>query len=293
VKTTLLPLAILIILSNWTGDLCAVEAPTQPSSVFTKEINLTELSDVLNYPARVIPKINTTILAESDGVISRIFISLGQKVKAGEKLVTLTHTDPIYHYAPLNITSSIHGVVSLIDVTEGSQVIKGQKIASVIDPSQIRITIEVPGQDLSSLSPGMKGEFKLSRNHPFIPVKIVGLSPYVDAMSGTATVELDSPQNRLLHPGVMGQVVFKTHTHVGIQVPDHAIFYRGNDTFVKIVKEGKAKHVPIRIGKKQRGFVEILEGLEPGSILIERSSRFIADGEAVTINTDSQSTLGS
>ena len=39
----------------------------------------------------------------------------------------------------------------------------------------------------------------------------------------------------------------------------------------------------VTLGTKQRGMVEILSGLTPGLVIVERSSRYIADGEEVAV----------
>ncbi|MEK6578321.1 MAG: hypothetical protein AABZ55_03765, partial [Bdellovibrionota bacterium] len=93
----------------------------KPAIVFVTAVQSKELFDSLAYPARVVPKINTTVLADTDGVISKIASPLGHKVKRGQLLMKITHTDPVFQYAPARVTSPVEGVVSLIDVTEGTQ----------------------------------------------------------------------------------------------------------------------------------------------------------------------------
>src|SRR5947209_8306604 len=97
------------------------EAPKRPVVVLT-DVKLADLYDQLTYPARVIPKVNTILLAESDGVVSRIVSPLGQSVRRGQKILTISHTDPVYRYAPLEVLAPVTGVVSAIEVSEGSQV---------------------------------------------------------------------------------------------------------------------------------------------------------------------------
>ncbi len=259
------------------------EAPSLPV-VFVDKVRKTALFEMLTYPARVVSKVSTVILAESEGIVKRIHSPLGQHVMRRERLMTIAHTDPVYQYAPLAVTAPAAGVVSLVDVTEGSQVTKGQRLAIVTDPAQVRLTVEVPAQDLAALKKGMTGEFKRSNDARHIPVKVRGISPFVDPATGTATCELEfDVKATALQPGLLGQVIFKANEHPGISIPDHAVVYRASDTFVRVIQEGKAKQVAIKLGRKDRGNVEILQGLEAGSTLVMRSSRYIADGEAVTI----------
>ncbi|MGK5086196.1 efflux RND transporter periplasmic adaptor subunit [Bdellovibrionota bacterium FG-2] len=265
----------------------ALEEKPQLPVVFVSQLKPVELFDSLTYPARVIPKINTTLLAETDGVILKISAPWGQKVRPGQTILTITHTDPIYQYAPARVSSPVSGIVSTLEVTEGTQVSKGQKIGSVTDPAQIRVVVEVPALDVSSLYKGLQGEFTLAGRAGALPVRIRGLSPFVDPATGTATceIEFENLKKGMVMPGIVGQVSFKANIRRGISIPDSAVNYKGSETFVKLVENSKAKKVAVRLGNRQKGFVEILEGLKENSALIERASKSVADGKAVTVQT--------
>lgn len=262
----------------------AVDDKSRPAIVFTKKIHAAELSDELTYPARVLPRINTTILAETDGVVSQIHAPLGQKVSKNQRLMTIKHTDPVYQYAPVAIKSSVDGVVSSVEVTEGTQVSKGVKLATVTDPSRVRVLIEVPAQDLSFLKREMAGELKVRGTEKTVGVKIQGISPFVDPTSGTASAELEIVSSEAaLSPGQLAQVKFKTNVRKGFSVSDESVVYRGSEPFIRIVVDGKLKRVPIKLGHRQRGQVEIVEGLYEDAEVILRASRHVADGEAITV----------
>jgi multidrug efflux pump subunit AcrA (membrane-fusion protein) len=281
----------------------AVEAPKPPATVFARTVKAEELFDRLTYPARVTPKISTTILSETDGIVSKIFAPLGQAVRKNQRIMTITHTDPVYQYAPTPIFASVSGVVSSVEVTEGTQVAKGEKLALVTDPTQIRITVEVPAMDLPMLRRGMMGEFKLPNLDQPVSVTIKGISPFVDPATGTATCELEVEKPAVstkasagaaatkstapsLPPGLIGQVDLKANDRKGISIPEFAVFYKGTEPFVRVIENGKAKQVSVSLGRRSRGNVEVLKGLSDGAKLVERTSRYIMDGEAVKVDDE-------
>lgn len=269
--------------------LAAPIPPNPPAVVFVRPATLTELYDQLSYPARVVSKVNTSILAESDGVISQIFAPLGKRVSKRERLLMIRHTDPVYQYAPLVVSAPVGGVVSFLEVSEGTQVTRGQKLASITDPKKIRITVEVPASDLSVIRAGLMGDYKSSGSEQSLAVRVHGVSPYVDPASGTASAELElDAQNTgaVLPPGSLGQVSFKVNQRSGFQVVDSAVIYKGKDTFVRVLDEGKSIQKSVKLGKKFRGNVEILTGLTQNAKIIERSSRYVADGEAVQVEEE-------
>jgi len=251
------------------------------------EVQPESISDVFNYPARVKAKVNATILSESDGIIAQVHVTLGKKVQLQQTLMVLTHTDPVYQFAPVQIRAPIQGIVSAIEVTPGSHVVQGQKLAAVINPAQLEIQVEIPAQDLSIIQKGMVGEFKIPGQEIPLKVRVLGVSPFVDPKTGTALGQLDiiTQNHPILSPGMQGQATFKAHLHEGLLIPDSAILYKGKDCLVRVIENKKIKQIPVVLGLKQRGRVEVLKGLSAGATLVERASRFVAEGEEVTIET--------
>jgi multidrug efflux pump subunit AcrA (membrane-fusion protein) len=257
---------------------------SKPAIVFTSVVKKSDLFDQLSYPGRVVSKVNTIVLSEADGVISKIFASLGQGVRRRARIVQIEHTDPVFRYAPVTVISPVSGVVSSVEVTEGTQVTKGQRLATITDPAQIRIVAEIPSPDLPLLRAGDSGELRLTADGKPITVRVTGISPFVDPATGTASCELEILDGaKALRPGQVGQLSFKASAHQGIEVPDYAVVYKGQATLVRIVEGGKAHQLKVALGRKQKGRIEITDGLRENSVLIERASRFIDDGETVTV----------
>ena len=257
--------------------------------VYTQAVKAKEISDILTYPARVEPRIRASVVAENDGVVSKIYATLGRTVKSGTPILVIRNTDPVYQYAPMVVPAPVAGVVSRVDVTEGSRVARGDKLVMVTDPDQARVVVEITAEDVGKIKPGLTAELKLpgdTASESGLKVRVKGISPFVDPSTGTASCELelvhDSKSKKHLPVlGVIGRVIFSVNSHKGISIPDSAITYRGKDPFVRVVNAGKAKLVAIETGHKEAGIVEILHGLKSGDQLIERTTGFVADGEAV------------
>ena len=259
--------------------------PTPLPSVFVKKVEVKPLSDLLSYPAWVSSRVNASVLSESDGIVTDVPVHLGKRVQAHQTLMVLHHTDPIYRYAPVKVVSPIDGIVSSIDVTRGSHVTTGQKLASVINPRDLEIQVQIPAQDLPAIHQKMEGEFKIPGREGILLVWVIGISPFVDPTTGTALAQLRvrSKSELILSPGLQGQVSFKANLHQGISISESAVIYRGKEAFVRIVESGKIKQLQVELGAKQRGEVEIKRGLKGGESLVERVSRFVADGELVKV----------
>ncbi len=276
-------LILFVLLSVYVPKLFS--SPGQMPSVFAKKVVLTPIFDSLDYPGRIEAKINAFILAESDGVISKIIKPLGASVKKHDKLVVVQNTDPVYQYAPMQIENVVSGVVSQVFVTEGSRVAKGDRLMLVTDPSQLRIIVEIPAGDLKSIRQGIPAQ--LVQGSEIWEVKVRGVSPFVDPSTGTANCELEflaGQKNKSRPPaGALAKVNFKADQRSGISIADSAVFYRGKETYVRVIRENHAFLQPIKIGKKQFGNVEIINGLKENDQVVERTSSFISDGEEVKV----------
>lgn len=276
------------ILGMFLANGLVMAAPTTPPKtpiVFTDTIRSSELFDTLTYPARLSPTINATLLAETEGIVSRIVAPLGKQVSKGQTLLSLRNTDPVYDYAPLNVKAPVAGIISSVDVTEGTRVMKGQKIATITDPEKVFIVIEIAASDLGTIRAAMKGELTIPGQAP-IGVEVTGVSPFVDPATGSATAQLklvEKEKAASLPPGLIGRVSFRAREHKGIQIPEFALTYKGETPFARVVDKGKAKFISVELGQSRRGLVEVLKGLEEGATLILRANSFVADGEEVIV----------
>lgn len=255
--------------------------------VFVEPLKSTEIFDSLTYPARLTPKINALVLSESDGVVQKLLTPLGTPVKKGAVLAVIKNSDPIYNFAPLKVLAPVTGVVSAVSVTEGSHVKMGSSIAQITNPTKIRISIEVAVSDLSAIEKNLEGVLIVNGSLETYPVRVSGVSPFVDPATGTATADLNLiPQKGKsppLQPGQVGRVEFKANAHQGIEVATFVIRYDGKKPYVRTVEDGKAIYNYVELGSTRRGMVEITKGPAPGKTLILRTNSYIGDGDRVEV----------
>jgi multidrug efflux pump subunit AcrA (membrane-fusion protein) len=273
--------AVMASLACFISSNSSLSAAEGPPTVQVETLTLTELSDEFTYPARITSRIQGAVTADIDGVVVKVVASLGQRVTRGAALFSIKNTDPVYEYVPVTVTSPVSGVVSVVDVSEGATVHKGQKLGSVVDPSQILIEVEIPASDLSFFRRGLKGQFVLSETQK-INVTVAGVSPLVDPVTGTASAQL-KPETAKIPLGVIGRAVFKTNVRKSLQIVEHAIVLRGRESFVRVVVDSKATLVPVTVASTHKGMTEISTGITPGTVVVVGTSRFITDGQVVTI----------
>lgn len=274
-------------------ELLVTAAQPEAAMVMTEPVVDKLLFDSILYPARVDAGAEAAVLADTDGLVSRVKTALGRAVRKGDVLMTIENPDPVYKYAPISVTAPVSGVVSFLDASIGNRIERGRKLAIIADVKDVKIHLEATTADLSSLKVGQTGDFTV--NGKIRVIKIVAISPFVDPATGTATIELIAdkqtkpdadtkaqPEERLV-PGLMGRVEFRVRERQGIHVADSSIVYKGIDPNVRVVEANTAHWRKITTGATAGGSTEVLDGLKKGDQIIIRASVFIADGDKVEI----------
>ncbi len=261
---------------------------TNKKSVFVESVSKKEVFDSYSYPARVESKVSSIILANSSGVVKKINYTLGTNVKRSEVLAKIKHTDPVYNYNEYLVRSQVNGVISKIFVTQGALVSKGAKLFTVTSAKEKKIVIEVSAKDLGIIKVGEKGTFESNKTE--YKVEIIGMSPFLDPATGSATAELKIIDTKPLTIGQLGKVKFKSNLRKAFILPESALVYRGDKTYVREVNDKNiVKKILVKTGNKKRGNVEILEGLSEKQNIVVKSSGFLADGYEVEVKRNKES----
>lgn len=246
-------------------------------------VSLSESAETLIYPARIEPKVSAAVLAEIEGVVRNV-IPLGSIVKKGDVLAKIQQLDPVYQYSAAKIVSPVSGVVSEVNVNLGTQVTRGQKMAMVVDPSQLRVSVEIPGSDLTKIKKSAKIEFLASQVEKNEELLIEGVSPLISPVTGTATANFFFKNKEvLLSAGSIGKVIVTIQGEAAIKIPEQALIYRGADPYVRVVENNVAKYRPVVLGTRLAGQVEIKKGLAVKDVFIARASQFVQDNKAVQV----------
>lgn len=263
-------------------------APENIPVVTAKKIDLSDNVETLIYPAKVESKVYSVLLAENDGVVQNI-LNIGTEVKRGQSLLKIRNSDPVYQYAPIQARSPVNGIVSEVFVTEGAQVVRGEKLVTIIDPKQTRIVVEIPNSDLTKVKQGLKGTFQfnsLNSDDEKIKVEVVGISPLVNGLTGTASALLNISQKNTLRAGTLGKVEFQIMSDKQILVDENSVVYRNSQPFVRVIDKDISKYRPVTLGARQSGKVAILKGLHVGELIVGKASQYIPDNKKIKIEQE-------
>jgi len=210
--------------------------------------------------------------ARFPGVIRTVSRNVGDAVRSGEALATIESNESLQSYTA---TAPLGGIVTARHAAPGEQT-DADALFEIADFSSVWAELDVFSRDRARLRTGLTVAVT-SDNRAAAAGVIDYLAPVGNraSQSVTARVVLDNADGRWT-PGqfVEGRVTIDT-TQVDLAVPLAAL-QRFRDFDVVFAQVGETYEVRmLTLGRRDASFVEVLEGLEPGTSYVTANSYLI------------------
>jgi RND family efflux transporter MFP subunit len=186
------------------------------------------------------------------------------------------------------ITAPVDGVVDRVDVAEGSRVVPGQDIATVVDVTHLRIEAQVLEHDLPFVRAGGEAIVTTPALDSPIRGRIEALLPLVDTATraGRVVVSLvggvgsaGGADRRLLQPGMYADLRLEASRLRGrTLVPARAVIERDGRPLVFVVKGGRAQWVYIVPGQSNGDETEVRPDSSSGRIPVAAGDTVLVEG---------------
>lgn len=189
--------------------------------------------------------------------------------------------------AKMTLRAPFSGQVGLRNVSVGEFVSVGQDLVTLVRLDPIEVDFAVPEGALSMIRTGQKLQLTVDA-YPGQQFggDVVAIDPVVDPNSRSAKLRarIANPDGRL-KPGQFAQLQLDTggNRADAILVPEQALMQQGDTRYVFTVVDGKAKRADIKTGVRTPGFVQVVEGLKAGDVVITagQAKPMMADGVPV------------
>lgn len=219
------------------------------------------------------PLRSTVVTAPYDGYVKKIFVKLGQSVRAGEPVVSISQS----LLTPENvfpIRAPFSGTVTQVVKNEGQYARQNDPkefILRIDDMTKMYIYANAPEIDIVKIKPKLESVIKvsavLSRNYAGVVTDISQAATVKEQWGGRSQVEflvkieitdLD-PQ---LKPGMSAVVDIITNKKEAVLTLGHEFVQRENENYFVFLKDGSKKN--IKVGLQNESVFEIIEGLTEG-----------------------------
>lgn len=186
------------------------------------------------------------------------------------------------------IKAPFAGVLGLRDISTGALVQPGDRITTLDDDSVMKLEFQVPGTLLDKLQPGLKVVARADawRDRVF-EGEVKSINSRIDPVTRAVRVRAILPNDeQLLKPGMLLRVVLQIDPRTALTIPEEALIAHGKSHSVYVVDPGddsKVEKREIRIGARQPGRVEVLEGLAAGERVVSHGALKLAGNKAIRI----------
>jgi HlyD family secretion protein len=187
------------------------------------------------------------------------------------------------HYS--EIYSPISGIVADRPLYAGETASAGVPLLLIVDSSQIIAKAHLPQEQAALVKVGDAATLALPGDQNPVPAKVTVVSPMVDANSTTIEVwaQAANPEGKL-HPGNSAHLsIAVAKIPAAVVVPSSAVLTSAEDrSGVMVVGKDNIAHLTaVKLGVRQGDSIQIVEGLNPGEIVVASGAYGLPDGTQV------------
>ena len=230
---------------------------------------ITQTVDMLSF-TELLPEKKATISPRFGGKILNIAIKVGQKVRKGQKLVTLQPVsignNNIVLYSPID------GFVLSLNVGIGEIANVGDNLIQIGDASQMLVrgvAYETP--NIAKIKVGQKAEVHIDIDPDrHIHGKVQRINHVIDPTSRIFSVYtlIDTPKGDI-QPGLQGTMEIFTGDNIPVMaVPKRAVLGELGSYFVYVIKDRQVEKRDVTLGTKTSHHIEIKSGLFPNERVV-------------------------
>ena len=235
------------------------------------------ISNSMNYSGSIQLINNTIYTAEETAKIREIYVSAGDHVKKGDKLIRLSNGT--------TLTAEFEGTVNTVAGEKGEEARKDSTLVQVTDFGKMQISFRIGESDISQVSAGQNIRVTVpSAGAVFdTTIKNIDYSTYSgnNVAYYTATAEIDTSSVQGIYPGMQATVTIPKEEvrDVVILKMDAVSTDADNSAFVYLrAEDGTMVKQPITPGVSNGNYVEIREGLSEGETVYAIARKEESDG---------------
>lgn len=223
----------------------------------------------------------TQTLREQGRVAEAAMEAAQAELSRAEARVLKAETD----LANRTLLAPFTGVIGFPEVEIGTSVGSDTVVAGLDDLSELSVEFRVPERFFGEVREGAKLRAE-SRIFPgeIFEGTVSGVGRRLDLVSRTFEVRAIIENEDLRLPaGAFLRVELVFDNREGLMVPEEAVVSEADRNHVFVVADGKAQRRIVRLGSRQFGSVEVLEGVAAGESVIVRGVQKVRDGQAVQL----------
>lgn len=171
----------------------------------------------------------------------------------------------------ITIKSSVDGIVSSIDISEGAYVMEGGSIIHISDYESLWAEVEVFSEDIPKIKESMTAFIYFPDNtESKVEGEIIFSNPELNASSRINLIRVEiSNKNNKLKPGMQVNASILFNKFAGIALPTDAIILEEKGAMVWLqTGHNTYKNVMVQTGVESNGYTQVLQGIQKGDVAV-------------------------
>jgi len=187
-------------------------------------------------------------------------------------------------FADLTVRAPIGGQLTSLDAEIGESKSKSQRIGQIDVLSGFKVRVDIDEHYISRVYAGLEGQYRQGDTIYTLVIRKV----YTQVSGGRFGVDMlfEGKAPETIRRGQSLQIRIALSDEAEALIIPRGGFYQqtGGNWIFKVSKDGgKAYRIPIRIGRQNPDYYEVLEGLEPGDRIVVNSYENYGDIQELVI----------
>lgn len=181
-----------------------------------------------------------------------------------------------------DIRATREGVITWVNKNIGSAVREGESLVRIADLAGYKVSASIADSYSDQLHTGMAAIIRV--NDAQLRGEVVNIHPAVQNNIVSFDIRLDDPGNKLFRPNMKVDVFLVTASKTNVMRLNNGPAFKGGtvqDLF--IVKNGIAERHAVRTGMTNFDFVELLDNVKPGDVVITSDMSGYKNAKTITI----------
>ena len=266
------------------------EEETLVYAVNAYKISAGNLDEYLEFGGDVASTASVDVMPDQAGKLTRILVSVGDKVTKDEVIAYVDASRPGMTYKASPVKAPAAGRIISFTPTVGATVSQAMVIARISATDDLEIKTSVAERFISRVRQGQSATvtFDAYPGENFT-AKVFEVSPVLDTSTRTMAIKLRlTPADPRVKVGMYARIRLITDSiRNAIVIPAATVVMRDGESYVFKVSSAQGQSVA-RLQKVTRGMTvddkcEITTGLAPGDQIVSKGQSLLNDGSAINI----------
>ena len=231
-----------------------------PPGIIVKTVEQRKFQNIIETFGTAVPIKTQSYNIEKYEILENI--KYNTSVKSGDVIAKLKNR---------TITAPFDGVIGKRNFSDDINVSESSVVIDIEDASFLFIDVDVPEVFAPFVEKGLGVDIKFSGNKDKIYKGIVdSLASKIDVSNRSLRlrVKMQNTNSEIL-PGALMEVTIKYNERISLGIPDTSVILEGNKVYIyKVDKENVTNRVEVKVGNRNKGYLEVESGLKEGDIVV-------------------------